>query len=307
MAEGRGKTRRKGGTDLFKIPAYVINMKERSDRWNRFNEQPVISKFRKLRRIYGVNGKKLNYLTDKHISMQTKLNIFRNYRRSHYEIATLGAIGASMSHISIWKKFVASGAQTCIVFEDDAVITEDQVNKINELTSSLPSNWGIWILGFYAPNLVTGPASQKPWNRVYSFTAAHAYLLRREAAIKLLQEPFPIQTHIEYYMTGSSIIKDFSIVQHPDVHIEFFRRVAKPRTQDSNTSQHKKNGCPTCEVSDDLSQMYRGYSRKGKNGITVNGLVNGQQSNIIRKLRRRTRRVPRNTSAAKRLMPLSAE
>jgi len=278
-----------GGTVLFMVPAYVINMKERTDRWKRFISQPAVQKFKKLRQISGVNGKKLDYRKDIRIGMQTKLNIFRNYRRSHYEIATLGAIGSSMSHISIWKKFVASGAEMCIVLEDDAILTEDQIKNINELSHTLPKDWGIWILGFYRPNLIIAPMPQKPWNKVYGFTAAHAYLLRREAAVKLLEESFPIQTHIEYYMTGSSILKGFNIVQHPDVHIEFFRKLT-PRTRDSNTSQHKKNGCPTCKVSDDLSQIYRGYTRKGDNGIEVNGLVNGQQTNTVRMLRRATRK-----------------
>ena len=278
-----------GGKDLFMVPAYVINMKERIDRWKRFTSQPAVGKFKKLRQIFGVNGKKLDYRKDKRIGLQTKLNIFRNYRRSHYEIATLGAIGASLSHISVWKKFVASGAEMCLVLEDDAILTESQIKHINDLSHSLPTDWGVWILGFYRPNLIIGPMPLKPWNRVYAFTAAHAYLLRREAAIKLLQEPLPIQTHIEYYMTGSSILKGFNILQHPDVHIEFFHKMTA-RTRDSNTSQHKKNGCPTCNVSDDLSQLYRGYTRKGDKGVEVDGLVNGQQSDTIRMMRRATRK-----------------
>jgi len=283
--------------DIFKLPAYVINMKERQDRWKRFTDQPAVHMF-KMKRILAVNGKKLNHVHDRRISLKTKLNILRNYRRSHHEIATLGAVGSSLSHIEAWRRFVATGAKQCLIFEDDAIITEDQMKQIDELIPDLPAKWGMWILGYYRPNLILEPLSAKPWNRVYNFTAAHAYLLTRETAKKLLEDPTPIETHIEYYMTGASVIKDFLIVQHPDVHIEFFRKEG-PRTRDSNTSQHKKSGCPTCNVPDDYSQIYKNYSRKTEDGMKVRGIVNGEQSRrVIRKLRRATRKNPKASVVA---------
>lgn len=287
----RGKTRKKGKTDILNVPAFVINLKERRDRWKRFTDQPIIHSFKALKREPAINGKKLNYARDKRISLRTKLNIFRNYRRSHHEIATLGAIGSSMSHIGIWKKFVESGAKTCLVLEDDAILTENQIAEVNRIMPSLPSGWGVWILGCYKPNLISEPLPTKPWHRVYNFTAAHAYLLTRAAAIKLLEEPFPIEAHIEYYITGCSILKDFKIVKHPEINIEFFRKERGPRTTDSNTSQHKRTGCPSCNAPDDYSQLYKKNSRKTSNGMVVNGLVNGEQSKrILTLLRGATRK-----------------
>ena len=101
----RGRTRRK--RDIFSLPTYVINLNERKDRWKRFLSQPAVTTFSRLRRFPAVNGKRLNYRKDKRISVHTRLNITRNYRRSHYEIATLGAVGSSMSHVGVWRKFVA--------------------------------------------------------------------------------------------------------------------------------------------------------------------------------------------------------
>jgi GR25 family glycosyltransferase involved in LPS biosynthesis len=271
------------------LPTYVINLKERPDRWKRFTDQPAIHEFRRLRRFPAVNGKKLDYKKDRRISVHTKLNILRNYRRSHFEIATLGAIGSSLSHIGVWRRFIASGAPMCLVLEDDAILTADQLKQIQEMIPTLPPNWGMWLLGFYRPNLFFEhlPAPYKPWNRVYNFTAAHAYILRRETALKLLEEPLPIETHIEYYITGASILKEFFIVQHPDVHIEFFRKErGGPRTPDSNTSQHKKSGCPTCDEPDDYSQIFKENWRRTDDGMRVDGIVHGQQSDTILTLRR---------------------
>jgi len=270
----RGKTRKR---DIFSLPTYVINLKERPDRWERFTAQPASTSFKDLHRFSAFNGKKLNYRHDKRLSIRTRLNITRNYRRSHYEIATLGAVGSTMSHVGVWKKFIASGAQQALVLEDDVILVDSQLQAA---AAKPPPGWGIWILGCYLPNLIEQPL-QGDWTRVYNFTAAHAYIITRQAALKLLEQPFPIETHIEYYMTGTSILYDIPIVRNKRIHMEFFRNPEGPRTPESNTSQHRKNGCPTCNIPDDYKQLYRGYTRKTKKGMRIKGLIEGQQSNKI--------------------------
>lgn len=271
----RGKTRKR---DIFSLPTYVINLKERPDRWERFTAQPAVASFKDLHRFSAFNGKKLNYRHDKRLSVRTRLNITRNYRRSHYEIATLGAVGSTMSHIGAWKKLVASGAQQALVLEDDVILIDSEIQAA--AAAKPPPGWGIWILGCYLPNLIEQPL-KGDWTRIYNFTAAHAYIITRKAALKLLEQPFPIETHIEYYMTGTSILYDIPILRNKRIHMEFFRKLDGPRTPESNTSQHRKNGCPTCQIPDDYKQIYRGYTRKTKKGIRVKGLVESQQSNEI--------------------------
>ena len=266
---------------ITKLPVYVVNLKEREDRWRRFESQPVTSLFSNLHRFNAVNGKKLKYKRDKRISMRTRLNITRNYRRSHHEIATLGAIGSSLSHIGIWKKFVATGKPVCVVFEDDVILTNNQLQNIDKHMENLPTSWGVWILGCYMPNLIIEPISHKPWCKVHNFTGAHAYMITREAAKTMLEEPFPIEAHIEHYMTTVGILKDIHIVHNDNVHLEFFRKPDSPRTSDSNTSQHKKNGCATCDVKDDYKQLYRGFSRKTRKGMQIMGVVDGEQSKDV--------------------------
>jgi GR25 family glycosyltransferase involved in LPS biosynthesis len=288
----RGKTRRKAKIDIFNIPTYVVSMKERADRWKRFTDQPAVAMLKRMKRSIAVNGKKLDPLNDRRISVRTRLNIFRNYRRSHHEIATMGAVGCSLSHIEIWKKFLNSGAKYCLVMEDDALITETSLTAINKLIPELPKEWGIWLLGCYKANLVHEAMDVKPWNRIYNFTASHAYLMTRAAAKILLGDATPIESHIDHYMSNISILKNNLIVQRPDVHIEFFKkeRVKKSTTTtiDSNTSQHKKNGCPVCKVPDDFSQIYVNPTRRNRHGhgMKVQGLVRGAQSKEILTLKR---------------------
>ena len=273
----RGKTRKASKT-IYDLPVYVINMKERPDRWKRFTQHEVLNKFKHLHRFSAVNGKHLKYKTEPRISLKTRMNISRNYRRSHYEIATLGAIGASMSHIGVWKKFIASGAPSCVVFEDDVMLSEVQLHKINNLLEDVPDD-SVWLLGCYLPNLIIQPKGK--WAEVHKFTAAHAYVLTRSAAKKLLEECYPVEMHIEYYMNAVAAIKGFKIVHHSDVHLEFFRKDQGPRSSDSNTSQHKKTGCPSCDFPDDYSQLYKGFTKKTKHGMRIAGVVDGEQPKDI--------------------------
>ena len=281
----RGKTRRKTKIDIFNMPTYVINMKERKDRWARFIQQPAVHLLKGLKHLTAINGKKLDARNDTRISIRTRLNVLRNYRRSHYEIATMGAVGASLSHIDAWKKFLKSRAKYCLILEDDAILTETALYDVNQLSSTLPTDWGIWLLGCYKPTCVFEHMNAKPWNRIYNFTAAHAYILSRGAAIELLKDAIPIESHIDHYMSDVAVVKDITIVQHPSVHVEFLNSLpsfnSPTRMLDSNTSQHKKNGCPMCKVPDDYSQLYISPDKGSKGGLRVKGLVYRPQSKKI--------------------------
>lgn len=270
--------------DIKNIPAYVINMNERKDRLKRFMSQEAIREFKNLKRIPATNGKLLDFRKDKRISMSTKLRIYRNYRRSHYEIATLGAIGATISHVSVWKTFVKSGAPVCIVMEDDAVWTPEVIEQINKEYKNIPDKWGLWVLGYFSKTLIIEHIKDsKGWDKVYNFSGAHSYMITRETAIKLLEDVYPIDTHIEFYMTGSSIIKDFLIVENKNVRVDYFRTFVGPRvsTSDSNTSQHKENGCPSCDIPDDYKQIYKHFTRTKDDKMIVSGVVYGKQDNTI--------------------------
>ena len=78
-------------------------------------------------------------------------------------------------------------------------------------------------------------------------------------------------------MTAVSILKDLHIVYNHDVQLDFFRKAEGPRTADSNTSQHKEVGCPSCKTPDDYSQLYRGFSRKTKKGMRIMGVIDSPQ------------------------------
>lgn len=247
--------------DIRTYPTFVINLNRRPDRWQLFQQQPTVRTFSSLKRFSAVDGKQLDIYTDERISLHTRLNILKNFRRSHYEINTPGAIGASLSHIGIWTAFLKSDAEVCVVFEDDAMIQPEMLAKINQIIPSLPEGWDIWLLGLHqgTPQLVDGLPASSPWQLISQFTGAHAYMLTRRAARILCENPFPIETHIEYYITSCAALKGLRIFQHKDIRVPFLMEQTK--IQDSDTFEGETS-CPTCYIPDNFPKVgyYRTYA-----------------------------------------------
>ena len=158
--------------DLRTCPAFVINLDRRADRYTKFSSQPALSQFQQLQRFSAVDGSKLDVANDTRISLHTRQNIHRKYRRSHYEICTPGAIGASFSHLTIWKQFLKSDAQYVVVFEDDTLVRESDLFLIDTLIPQLPKEWDMWLLGTHTWNCSSLPLTSKweSWHKVKQFT-----------------------------------------------------------------------------------------------------------------------------------------
>jgi len=241
-------------TDIRTCPTFVINLDRRKDRWQDFSTQPLLKQFTKLDRFSAVEGAKLDPFTDKRIGINTRRNIIKNYRRSHYEINTLGAIGASLSHITIWENFLKSDATHVVVFEDDTLVREKDLTLIDKLIPTLPEEWDMWLLGTHKWMLDGVPlsADKKSWWKVTQFTGAHAYVLSRRGAELLLQEPFPIETHIEFYITACSLLKGLRIIKHPYLRMTY--SMENSTTNDSDTFESRRS-CPVCYVPDNYANV----------------------------------------------------
>jgi hypothetical protein len=247
-------------------PTYVINLDRRLDRWNDFLKQPTVSQFTDLQRFSAVDGSKIDIPTDENISIDTRKNIRRKFRRSHYEICTPGAIGASYSHITLWKKLLESQNDYMVVFEDDTLITEKHLNMIDELIPKLPKDgWDMWLLGTHR-NGVEGqpldPMNKKSWWTVTEFTGAHAYILTKQGAKILCESPFPIETHIEYYICNCSEIKGLRIIKHWALRMQYFQEY----TEEMDSDTFLKDSCPVCYIPDNFSEVgiYMSYRRLGR-------------------------------------------
>jgi hypothetical protein len=253
---------------IREIPVYIIHLPERVDRWQRFIQSGVLDYFQNVQRLDAVNGRALSFDKDRRFSVRTRYNILRNYRRSHYEIATMGAVGASMSHINTWKRFYKSGKPMCIIMEDDLGWKPEYAQIIEELYKHLPYDWGMWLIGYHNGIHFQEFNKRQLWDKVVNFTGAHCYLLRRETAKIFLEEPYPVETHIEFYMSAVAALKNVLILRNTQIQIQPAQFSSMEIVDHSDTRHPSKMECPVCSVPDNLKQIY-GTVHRTKGGINL--------------------------------------
>jgi GR25 family glycosyltransferase involved in LPS biosynthesis len=132
------------------IPAFCITLERRLDRWKRFQTQPGVAEL-PLRRFLGVDGKTLDVDTEERITTMTRRNIKTKTRRSHEELNSIGGVGCALSHIAVWQWMVDNKQPLCLVFEDDAIVPPDFVERANQVIQTTllhdPKAWDVWLLG----------------------------------------------------------------------------------------------------------------------------------------------------------------
>jgi GR25 family glycosyltransferase involved in LPS biosynthesis len=234
--------------DFKTMPIYVINLDRRRDRWDAFLKQPYLQHFSGLERYSAFDGKNIDVDTETRISIKTRENIRKNFRRSHYEINTVGACGASFSHIGCWKKFLKTDAPYCMILEDDCAVNAFDFERIINLYSKIiPSDFDIWLLGHHRISTESKSyMKNSPWMIVERFTGAHCYILSRNAAEELLKECYPIENHIEFYICNASYIYELNIYRHRELRVP--QMVEFTGFNDSDTVSIAT--CPLCRLPD---------------------------------------------------------
>jgi GR25 family glycosyltransferase involved in LPS biosynthesis len=206
--------------DIQKIPIYCINLDKRPERLSFFMNQPGVREL-KPQRVSAVDGAALNIVSDRRISNRTKYNILHKTRRSHDEIDTAGAIGCSLSHYEVWKKFLETKADACLVLEDDAQIPVGLADMILGV-SQPPPDFDIWSLSYrlYDPTLLPfplDPHTHNKWKIPVNFWGTAAYIITRRGAERMMEGFFPIECHLDRYMSLKSILGGVKLVVNTDV------------------------------------------------------------------------------------------
>jgi hypothetical protein len=138
------------------------------------------------------------------VSLLTAHNLLKRTRRSHYEIDRAGAVGCSLSHFGVWRGLLNSGAPAVLMFEDDVELPVDMRARLEKLFAVLPAEWDV--IQFTATRFETGlgcapdPAVGPDWWSCTSLMGAHAYMVSRRGAERLLARAYPIELHVDAYM-----------------------------------------------------------------------------------------------------------
>lgn len=234
------------------VPALCITLERSTDRWKKFQDQPGINGL-KLKRFLGVDGTKLDLLSDHRISIQAKRNIKMNTRRSHEDLNSIGGVGCTLSHIAIWQWMVDQKQEICIIFEDDAIVPPSFCETSNDCIKgstilSNPRSWDLWLLGGECNDLTSIPIEPKESKvvRVGSFVLFHAYVMTLHGAKRLLQEVYPIQCHMDKWTSLFSSVYDFRVV--------FCQKMNIVQNYSFKTDIQTGKQCHICDIPDDFEK-----------------------------------------------------
>lgn len=203
------------------IPAYVINLEERKDRWNHIQTK-LKNLSLDLNRINAVRGKDIVQSIS---TTQFVQGCLHHAKCSKYHIESFGALGCAASHIEAWKQVKTISA----IFEDDADPTTFAGTGISEAISLLQSNqFDLILLGSHQQPTVKGN-TLVPWTAGGNVaTGTWSYMLSPFAASKLLEKVFPLDLSIDLYIQTVglrigyiSCFKQHFFFQEPDIqHLE---------------------------------------------------------------------------------------
>lgn len=97
---------------------------------------------------------------------------------------TWNQTSALNSHKKIWQMMVDSDVQIAFVFEDDVVLSSDFHDVIDKSISELPDNWEL--LNLHSTHAGVKSIGRYTNEIIKDLWGAHGYILKRQAAIKLL-------------------------------------------------------------------------------------------------------------------------
>jgi GR25 family glycosyltransferase involved in LPS biosynthesis len=238
-----------GKIKLDDMPIFCINLDRRPDRWLKFNKQPSLQKLPKVQRFSAVDGRKLSIEDNDIITLETKYNIINKTRRSHGEIASIGAIGCTMSHINVWKKFIDEypDKDYCLILEDDAKLPSNLNILIENCSKNLPEigdKFDVWLLYYYLYNKNIKKQTQN-WFSPEEFWGTVAYIISREGVQKLLKDIYPIESQIDRYLFLKSKVDDLKIVIHKKLKVKHF----------GDSSDIQGDNCKLCNLPNDMKNL----------------------------------------------------
>lgn len=230
--------------DLTDTRIFYINLQNRIDRRKHFESQAALLTMPHVQRIPAVQGSSVDVFNDRRLGANTRVQIITEYRRSHYEIHSRGAIGASMSHLLAWKTFLKTDAKYALILEDDVELPATFSMMVRDSAKDLPADWDIWILGWNHIPVDLENKTTHAFKQIMHFIGAHCYIITRNTAKILVENMFPIETHVEHYMSNMAFLKKLKIVRDTRLYIP------QIDYHIMESDIRKADGCPACVVND---------------------------------------------------------
>ena len=153
---------------------YCLNLNRRPDRWSMFSQRiPDEWDLPEIKRVAAVDGRGL--ACDGRV--------------------TPGTLGCLATHRAMLEQVVRK-ARVALVFEDDVIFRAEFCRNFAALLRSMPDDWDMIYLGGEhkrTPTYIAPGVLRCTWT-----TRTHAYLVRPDAAVKLLRGLAGWESHVDH-------------------------------------------------------------------------------------------------------------
>ena len=176
-------------------PPVVVTLARRPDRWQTAERNLTSRGIDRIIKATAVDGQTLapGFLAPLMVEPESV-----DKPLAHYLQMTRPAVGCFLSHLTIWKRFLQSGAEHILILEDDAVLTHDCTPaRGHALMAAMPADADIMLLGCTIMDGLAAPTSKPGMSRVYYYNGTYGYILTRQGCRNLLPRMLPIVTHID--------------------------------------------------------------------------------------------------------------
>jgi len=157
--------------DYRQLPTYCINLASRPDR-----REAMLAKAEKV----GLNLTFVTAMTPDDIG-QVSLP-WVHHKEYHL---TMAQYACASSHLSVLRQLAQSEAPAALILEDDCLFTDDFTQRLSSLPKP-PSDWGLLTLGHLFDPRTVDNEEHTFWQRFVWWSGAHAYIIKRESAQRML-------------------------------------------------------------------------------------------------------------------------
>jgi GR25 family glycosyltransferase involved in LPS biosynthesis len=110
---------------------------------------------------------------------------------------TDGAIGCTLSHLTLWKTLSILPENEFFILEDDALFVDRFKEKFQSIYEKLPPNWEFVYVGWIPFGHDVSPIIVDEGISIRLPSATHAYMVKKSALEKLIDAVVPIQSPLD--------------------------------------------------------------------------------------------------------------
>jgi glycosyl transferase, family 25 len=176
-------------------PPVVVTLERRPDRWAHALANLALRGIAGAIRATAIDGQKLTsaqfgQLLADPTAVERPLD--------EYLQLTRPAVGCFLSHLALWKRFLATNEPYIFIIEDDAHPADGfSPERARAVMEQMPDNTDILLLGGTTMDGLAEPTDHPTLSRMYYYNGTFAYLLTRRGCLSLLPRLLPLKTHID--------------------------------------------------------------------------------------------------------------